>query len=156
MWCVCNAASISQRIKCLPLPSQELFGDRMCVACRGDVQHRACHLQRLWCRKRPYMSCSWAFAGGETEVLCHLCGQHGWAASTGDTGNGVKLLCSWWPRVCIPEPFSLQMEGKAAFAGLQEPILCPHLTLVPGTTQSLSVDALPSLGRGDVAWWHWE
>lgn len=81
VWCVCNAASVSQRIKCLPHPSQELFGDRMCVVCRGDAQLRACHLQRLWCRKRPYMSCSWALSGGETEVLCHLCGQHGWAAS---------------------------------------------------------------------------
>lgn len=48
------------------------------------------------------------------------------------------------------------MEGKAAFSGLQEPVLFPDLTLVPGTTQSLSVDALPSLERGDMAWWHWE
>lgn len=39
------------------------------------------------------------------------------------------------------------MEGKTTFAGLQEPVLFPHLTLMPGTTQSLSVDALPSLGE---------
>lgn len=89
-------------------------------------------------------------------MLCHLCGQHGWAASGEDTGNGVKPLCTWWLRDCIPEPFPLQMEGKSTFAGLQEPVLFPHLALVPGTTQPLSVDALPSLERGDVARWHWE
>lgn len=155
-WSVCNAASISQRIKCLPHPCQELFGDRMCVVCRGDTPLRACHLQSLWCRKRPYISCFWALSGGETEVLCHLCGQQGWAASREDTGNGVTALCSWWPRVCISEPFPLQMEGKATFAGLQEPVLFPHLTSVPGTTRFLSVDALPGLERGDVAQWHWE
>lgn len=62
---------------------------------------------------------------GETEVLCHLCGQHGWAASREDTGNGVKPLCTWWLRVCIPEPFHLQMEGKSTLLGYRNPS-CSH------------------------------
>lgn len=37
VWCVCNATSISLRIKCLPHPNQQLFGDRMCVVYRGDA-----------------------------------------------------------------------------------------------------------------------
>lgn len=69
--------------------------------------------------------------------------------------EGTLACChsSVWPRLGIPEPFPLHMEGKATFAGLQEPVLLAQLTLVPGTRHSLSVDALPGLGergRGSV------
>lgn len=81
----------------------------------------------------------------------------GRAASGEDTGTSVvswdfaPSLCSWWPtgvpRGCIPQPFPLHMQDKAYFAGLQEPVLFPHLALVPGITQLLNTDASPRLGE---------
>lgn len=45
--------------------------------------------------------------------------------------------------------------AKAGFAGLQEPVLFPHLASVPGITQPLNTDASPGLeGRGDTSRWH--